>query len=132
MHLIDTNIAIHLRDKDRDVILRLLGLPARPMLSIISLVELEGGIAAVPALAAIRRARLNAVMPQLTIAGFDEAVVSVYCEIVEAIGFSRSRILDRLIAATAIVNDLTLITINRADFGDIPNLKLEVWPVSAQ
>ena len=34
---------------------------------------------------------------------------------------------DRLIAAHALVLDLTLITANRRDFGDVPDLRVEDW-----
>jgi predicted nucleic acid-binding protein len=58
--------------------------------------------------------------------------VEQYGDIVRANGFSRTRVFDRLIAATALVHDLTLVTINGADFRDNPGLNLEVWPVPAQ
>ena len=32
-----------------------------------------------------------------------------------------------MIVATALVHDLTLVTMNGADFNDIAGLKLEVW-----
>lgn len=63
---------------------------------------------------------------------FDQNVVAAYGAVIRVLGFSRPRILDRLIAATAIVYDLTLVTINGADFRDIPGLKLEVWPTPDQ
>ena len=47
--------------------------------------------------------------------------------IVEAIGFSRTKVLDRLIAATALANALPLATRNAKDFRDIPGLRLEEW-----
>ena len=59
-------------------------------------------------------------------------VVRCYARIVAALGFSRSRVLDRLIAATAIIGDLVLVTSNGPDFDAIPGLKLEVWPTPAQ
>ncbi|UVO51916.1 PIN domain-containing protein [Sphingomonas sp. SUN019] len=131
-HLIDTNVAIYLRDQDREIIIRLFALDDAPKLSIISLVELEGGVVAKPDLATVRRKNLDTLLAKVVVAQFDRAVVEEYRGIVEAIGFSRRRILDRLIAATAIANDLTLITTNGVDFRDIPGLKLEVWPTPAQ
>ncbi len=128
MHLIDTNVAINLRDRNRSTILRLRDLRSRPALSIISLVELEGGVVAKPSMADVRRQRLDTLLADISVIAFDEAVVAGYRRIISATGFSRARILDRLIAATAIANDLTLITINGEDFRDVPGLKLEIWP----
>lgn len=126
--LIDTNVAIHLRDGDAAVIARLAHLDAMPFLSLISLVELEGGVFARSATNGRRRERLAALLDEVEVVGFDRAVVEAYGQIAARLGFSRPRILDRLIAATAIVNNLTLVTINAADFQDIPDLKLEIWP----
>ena len=55
----------------------------------------------------------------------EEAIA--YGRIVERCGFSRPRIIYRMIAATAIVADATLITINAADFREIDGLRLEDW-----
>lgn len=131
MALMDTNIAIYLRDRDPDMLQRVARLPAIPQLSLVSWVELEGGVLADPAQADQRRVSLDGLLASLSIIPVDAAIVRGYRNIVQAIGFSRRRILDRLIAATAIVHDLTLITINAADFRDIPGLKLEAWPAPA-
>ena len=40
---------------------------------------------------------------------------------------NRRKIIDRMIAATAMAADLTLITSNGDDFADIEGLKLEFW-----
>ena len=58
---------------------------------------------------------------------FEDADARAYTLIVSTLGYSRPLILDRMIAATALVHDLLLITMNGADFRDVPELKLEVW-----
>ena len=131
MHLIDTDIAIHLRDGTGDVFALVNALPALPCISLMTWVELEGGVGAKPALAARRRSLVAALLKILNVIPLEGAAVESYGRIVAAQGFARSRIIDRLIAATAIVNGLTLITINGADFRDIPGLALDIWPAPA-
>ena len=130
--LIDTNVAIYLRDGDPQVTARLLDLGEPPNISLITLVELESGVVAKSTLSARRRERLDLLLAEIGVLGFDRATVLVYRSIIEQVGYSRRRVFDRLIAATAIVHGLTLVTINGDDFRDIPNLALEVWPAPAQ
>ena len=42
-------------------------------------------------------------------------------------GFSRRKTIDHMIAATALANGLSLITLNAQDFRDVPGLLLEIW-----
>ena len=42
-------------------------------------------------------------------------------------GYSRRKLLDRMIAAQALIHRATLVTRNPDDFRDIPGLRLEVW-----
>lgn len=128
MHLIDTDVAVHLRDGTAEITERIGRLPVRPRLALMTRVELEGGVHARPHLMALRRAGVDQLIRLLEVVPMDGAVVAAYGDIVAACGFLRSRIIDRLIAATAIVHGLTLITINGADFRDIPRLSLEIWP----
>ena len=125
--LIDSNIAIHLRDGDQAVAEQIAGLEAPPFLSILSRVELEGGIVRKPILSARRRRHVDNLLSQLTVLPFDGPCADAYARIIAVTGWSRPRIFDRMIAATALVHDLTLITMNGRDFGDIPGLKLEIW-----
>jgi len=131
-HLIDTNIAIHLRDGQRDVMAGIAALSQRPAISLMTRVEMEGGIYRDPQFVEERRAAADALVRLFDIKPLDDAVVTAYGRIVATCGFSRTRIIDRLIAATAIVNDLTLITVNATDFRDIPGLRLESWPAPVQ
>lgn len=126
--LIDTDVAIHLRDREPGILQLLAELDARPALSVISRVELEGGVYAKPPLAEKRRRALDALLETLAVIPFDTVAADAYRRIVEAIGHSRPKVGDRMIAATAIVHDLTLITMNGGDFNDIPGLALMVWP----
>lgn len=128
--LIDTNVAIYLRDGDRSVIERLADLAAIPALSIISRVELEGGPAARPQFATTMRVRNEGLFRRCTVVPFGNAEADAYSRILSAAAFSRAKVLDRMIAATAIVHDLTLITMNGSDFRDISGLRLEVWPAA--
>lgn len=79
-----------------------------------------------------RRAGLLRLLARYPVVPLDRAVVEEYGALVRTAGFSRTRIFDRLIAATAIVHDLTLVTINGPDFREVPSLKLEVWPTADQ
>ena len=126
--LIDTNVAIHLRDGEPSIIARLDALSAQPEMSILTRVELEGGVYSRPELTARRRTAVDTLLARIKIHPFDSGTASAYRDILAACGFTRSRVTDRMIAATAIVHGLTLITINGADFRDIPGLVLEIWP----
>ena len=121
-------MAVLLRDTDSEADRRLEALDAVPALSIVSQVELEGGVVAKPALAARRRAALDALLLVMPILPFDVGCLAAYRHIVETVGFSRRKVIDRMIAATALMHALTLVTLNGADFADVPGLDLEVWP----
>jgi tRNA(fMet)-specific endonuclease VapC len=126
-YLLDTSVAIHLRDRTAGLRERFLALGSRPFLSSVSRVELEGGVHAVPELTRLRRDKLDIVLDTLEVIDFTDAMAATYGEIVASLGFNRRKIIDRMIAATAIVGDLTLITSNGADFEEIGRLDLEVW-----
>ena len=126
-HILDTNIAIHLRDGDPAVTARLAALEGPVLLSIISRVELEGGVYREPGEAGVRRARLDVMLDALPVLDFDGEAADAYRMIVEAAGYSRRKILDRMIAAQALVHRAALVTRNAADFQDIPGLMLVEW-----
>ena len=97
------------------------------LLSVVSRVELEGGVYRVPAEAHLRRPRLDAVLDILPVLAFDDAAADAYRTIVEAAGYLRRKWLDRMIAAQALVHRATLVTMNGADFQDVPGLSLLAW-----
>jgi predicted nucleic acid-binding protein len=130
--LIDTNIAIYLRDVQPEVTARIAAVGVRPSISLVSWIELEGGITRDPAHAERRRRLTDILLDALTIHPLDAPVVAAYRDIVAALGYSRRQVFDRLIAATAIVHRLTLITMNADDFRAVPGLSLEVWPAPPQ
>jgi tRNA(fMet)-specific endonuclease VapC len=125
--LLDTSIAIHLRDETAGFGDQIAGLTSHAFLSAISRVELEGGVSAVPELASLRRAKLDLLLMNIDVLEFTDEMAEIYGRIVQQSGYSRRKIIDRMIAATALVHDLTLITANGDDFTDIDGLKLEVW-----
>ena len=127
VYLLDTNVAIHLRDGDATVTSRVAALEGAILLSVISRVELEGGVYRDPAQAGIRRPRLDAMLAALPVLAFDDTAADAYRQIVEAVGYSRRKLLDRMIAAQALVHRATLITLNAGDFRDVPGLELLSW-----
>ena len=126
--LIDTNVAIHFQDGEPSVTRRVRDLGPLVSLSVISRVELENGVYRDRRWAAVRRSTLDTILTRIATIEFGEAELAAYRAIVEAIGYARARTTDRMIAATALANDLRLVTINGADFRDIPGLQLEIWP----
>ncbi len=130
--LIDTNIAIHLRDADEPFVSWAEKTTSDLAISVITVIELQAGLFSNPTLARNRlQGHLN-LLSFVTILSLDMAVADAYGRIVAHAGFSRPRLLDRLIAATAIVHDVPLITLNIADFRDVPALQLQPWPAPAQ
>lgn len=125
--LLDTDVAIHLRDGDRGVTDKVAALDDAVLMSIITRVELEGGVYRDPAYARIRRARLDAILAAVPTISFDNAAADAYGTIVANAGYSRRKLLDRMIAAQALVHRASLVTMNAADYTDIPGLSLLAW-----
>lgn len=126
-YILDTNVAIRLRDGDDDIVRRVGDLDGAVMLSIITRVELEGGVYRTPAEAGVRRARLDALLAALPVLAFDDAAADAYSAIVATAGYSRRKLLDRMIAAQAIVHRASLVTMDARDFADVPNLDVVAW-----
>ncbi len=61
----------------------------------------------------------------LTVLPFGSAEAAVYGRIVDELGFARSKIIDRMIAAQALAVGATLVTLNPRDFRSIAGLRLE-------
>lgn len=126
-YLLDTNVAIDLRDGAPTVADRVAALDGAILLSVVTRVELEGGVHREPAYAALRRARLDAMLAAMPTLAFDAPAAEAYGHIVAQVGYSRRKLLDRMIAAQALVHRATLVTRNADDFTDVPGLELLVW-----
>lgn len=125
--VLDTNVAIHLRDGDVAVTDRVAALDGAVLISVITRVELEGGVYREPAQAAVRRARLDVMLAAIPTLDFDAAAADAYGAIVAHGGYSRRKLLDRMIAAQALVHRAALVTSNADDFSDVPGLQLLAW-----
>ncbi len=125
--LIDTNVAIHLRDGDTAAMARVASLQGAVLMSIVTRVELEGGVHREPAQASVRRARLQILLRAIPTLVFDDLAATIYSSIVASAGYSRRKLLDRMIAAQALVHRAELVTFNPDDFSDVPGLTLHAW-----
>jgi tRNA(fMet)-specific endonuclease VapC len=124
--LLDTDVAIHLRDGDPAVTEKVSALDA-VLLSIVTRVELEGGVYRDPAYRDVRRVRLDTILAALPTLAFDDAAADAYGAIVASAGYSRRKLLDRMIAAQALVHRASLVTMNAGDYADVPGLSLLAW-----
>jgi tRNA(fMet)-specific endonuclease VapC len=97
------------------------------LMSIVTRVELEGGVYREPAHVQIRRARLDAILAAVPTLAFDDEAADAYGAMVASAGYSRRKLLDRMIAAQALVHRATLVTKNAGDFSDIKGLALLAW-----
>lgn len=116
-----------MREGDVRIIRRSAELPDSALLSILSVVELEGGVSAAPERSAMRRTKLDEIYDAVEILPFEWDDAAAYRQIVETCGFSRAKIIYRLIAAQALVVGATVATLNPRDFRGIPVLKVEDW-----
>jgi tRNA(fMet)-specific endonuclease VapC len=123
-YLLDTSVLIDLRDGDQQVARRVASFDDAVVMSVVSRVELEGGVYRAPADAPVRRARLDVMLAAIPVLAFEDADAHAYGAIVAAAGYSRRKLIDRMIAAQAILHRAVLVTRNPADFADIPGLAL--------
>ena len=126
-YLLDTSVAIDLRDLRGDTAIRIARLEDIPFISAITKVELEGGVETDKLVSGQRRRALDALLRRLTVIDFSSEMADIYGQIVAQAGFNRRKIIDRMIAATAMKQNFILITSNGKDFADIDGLKLEIW-----
>lgn len=126
-YLLDTDVAVHLRDGDATIQSLLLTLDEMPAISAVTLVELEGGVYAKAAFTDKRRRAVDVLLGEFAIVDLTDEVAAAYGQIVERTGFSRRKVADRMIAATALVHRMTLVTMNGRDFRDVPGLQLLEW-----
>ncbi|OYU51891.1 MAG: VapC toxin family PIN domain ribonuclease [Alphaproteobacteria bacterium PA1] len=127
MHLLDTSVLIPLRDGDSTVWERVNQLSGPIFVSIVSVVELEGGVYRDAAQAERRRAKLDLLLSSLNILAFDLESAQTYGQIVASAGYSRRKILDRMIAAQALNAKATLVTLNPQDFEEVTGLQVLGW-----
>jgi tRNA(fMet)-specific endonuclease VapC len=125
--MLDTSVAIHLRDRDPRIMDRVVALDEPVMISIVTRVELEGGVQRDAATSAIRRTRLNTMLATLQTVPFGDEAADAYRAILEAVGFSRRKVLDRMIAAQALTHRAAVVTMDADDFNDVPGLEVVAW-----
>ena len=127
-YLLDTNVLIDLVEGTRDFKLARARFGDTGHFSVISTVELHAGALVDGRMDPELQRRIAEIVDGLVELPFTSAEAEAYARIIEATGFSRRMIIDRMIAATAVTNALTLLTSNRRDFRDIPSLIIEDWP----
>ncbi len=79
-----------------------------------------------------RRRLLDAMLDELNIVAFGAREAEIYGSIVAQLGFSRAKVIDRMIAAQAIALGASLATLNPRDFRSINGLTFEDWTTRAQ
>lgn len=126
-YLIDTNIAIHLRDGDAKVLARFAAHAGGVAMSALTLTELERGLYKTPALTAHRTPRLDSVLRHIPVLPYDQEAALSYGRIIAQRGWAKGKDYDRMIAAHAISTRSILVTNNVGDFSGIPGLALEDW-----
>jgi len=126
-YLLDTDVAIHLRDGDPTISAKVAALDDAILLSIVTRVELDGGVHRDAADAPARRARLDTLLRAIPVLAVDAAAADAYAAIVTHAGYARRMLLDRMIAAHALVHRTTFVTMNADDFRDIAGLEVLAW-----
>jgi predicted nucleic acid-binding protein len=125
--LLDTNIAIDLRDVDLATLEQVARLQGTLAMSAVTWIELESGVARDPALTSLRRTRLDELLSDLDVIHLEADDIRAYGRMVATLGFNRARTLDRLIAAQCLTRRASLVTRNARDFREVEGLSLIEW-----
>ncbi|MFN2259407.1 MAG: type II toxin-antitoxin system VapC family toxin, partial [Parasphingopyxis sp.] len=78
MYLLDTNVVIRMRDGDSDLLERLRAVPDMLAISVVTAIELEGGLHFDREDLGIRRKRLHIVMEGIAVLPFEDEAVAAY------------------------------------------------------
>ncbi len=127
MIFIDANIAIDIRDQDEATLSALLSLDRLPHLPVMAWVELEQGVHRDLALAGLRRRLVDRIVQSYAPIMFEPQDIRCYSRLVAALGYSRAKAADRLIAAQCLTRNAALVTRNARDFREIDGLALIEW-----
>lgn len=128
-YMLDTNICIHLIQKQPPhVVQKFAALQyGDVVISSITLAELRYGVERDSQMRTAAEAALNKLLYFLPVLPFEQQAAEQY-GVLRALVRDRKRdALDRLIAAHALSQQLTLVTNNEADFKDYPLLTVENW-----
>jgi tRNA(fMet)-specific endonuclease VapC len=125
--LLDTDVAIDLRDRDLWIKGKVEQLDLPLYISAITYIELENGVQREPQWAKVRRTAVDQLLKNVIPLDFGVNEIAAYRHILEATGYSRRKTADRMTAATALVHGLPLVTLNGRDFHDVPGLELIEW-----
>ena len=128
-YLLDTNICIHLIQRHPPALLRRFQELdyGDVCISVITLAELRHGVERDPATRQAAEHALDGLLAYLPVLPLDNPAAVQYGILAAAVRDRRRDALDRLIAAHAVSQNLTLITNNEADFSDYPGLRVENW-----
>jgi predicted nucleic acid-binding protein len=126
-YLLDTNVLIDLVEGGRDFATAHSRFDEGGFLSVISTVELHAGAAVDGRVDPEMKRRIAEIVESFVELPFTSAEAEAYARTIAVIGFARRVIIDRMIAVTALTNDLTLVTANPRDFRAIPGLRVEDW-----
>ena len=125
--MLDTDVAIELSDRDAWIRGQIARLTQPLYISAITCIELENGIHREPRWLKVRRAAVDQLLLNVTSLDFGAEELAAYRRILEATGYSRRKVADRMTAATALAHGLPLVTLNGRDFRDVPGLELVEW-----
>ena len=131
-YMIDTNICIHLMQHNPpEVLKRLAKLQLGDVvMSVVTFAELRFGVSRLSGETgefAQAEEALASLIEDVPVLPFDERAGVSYGVLRAAVRDRQRNALDRLIAAHALAEELTLVTNNEADFKAYPGLNLENW-----
>ncbi len=128
-YLLDTNICIYLmKHHSSEVAARFEDChTGEVVISAITLAELEYGVISSGENQTRNQTALVSLLEDIAVLPFDNAAAAAYGSVRLATRKRKHDALDKLIAALAIAQNITLVTNNEADFSVYPGLRIENW-----
>jgi tRNA(fMet)-specific endonuclease VapC len=129
LYLLDTNICIYLmKHQPAEVAAHFARcLVGEVVMSMVTLAELEYGVACSGADQERNRRALDLLLEDIPAVPFDSEAARAYGPVRLATRARSRDALDKLIASHALSLGATLVTNNEADFADYPGLKVQNW-----